>query len=125
MGKSHLNVTPILENFLLQFYRDSNTFPPHHLQFYHIYSFIQDLLHLREDQLLPGTARGASQAWSLVRRGGALTTRGSSRQGGHHQGAQRQAPPQGLRHGMLWHLAAEDGREGDMDHPQGQVFQIF
>ena len=26
---------------------------------------------------------------------------------------------------MLWHLAAEDGREGDMVNPQGQVFQIF
>ncbi len=61
----------------------------------------------------------------MERRGEALTTRGSSRQGGHHQGAQRQALPQGLHHGMLWHLAAEDGREGDMVHPQGQVFQIF
>ena len=77
---------------------------------------------MREDQLLPGTVRGPFQAWSLERRGGAHTLRGSSRQGGLRQGAERQAPPQDLHHGMLWHLAAEDGREGDMDHPQGQVF---
>ena len=51
----------------------------------------------------------------MERRGEALTTPGNSRQGGHHPGAQRQALPHDLLHGM-WPRAAEEGREDDRDH---------
>ena len=46
--------------------------------------------------------------------GGALDPGESSPQAGHPQGAARQAPQQDLPHGMLWPLAAADGREGDV-----------
>ena len=47
--------------------------------------------------------------------GGARDLGGSSPLAGHLQGAARQAHQPGLLLGKLWHHAAEEGREGDVE----------